>query len=475
MMRRFDVFAGSLAVGLLTPVTAALAQDGIIAGAMICEGIPNSPGFSIPMSFAVRGGAAEWSLGQEGADGHQVNRIRINGDAAALSGSYNVRGEDRLTKLTGRVSPAGIELAGKRGPRGCKASFAGAVSTGARPPFKLAFNLASVREHAPVHSVAPCRPWPKIGPDLALERFYADDDPTYSKVIPERMAIYVKLVEPLREIERLAASNTERALGRGDGARAAGRCVIEGLDGLARSNALLGKLTPQAAFERKWGIVVYSSAFAETRDVATAEEAARIRGWIRALGDAMSTHYARGLLPDRIRQRNNHTYWAALSATMAGIAADDMALLNFGVGTFRASLSDIDAEGFLANELARKGKALQYHKFSLEPLLLNAMLARANGQAISESETSSLRRLARQVLVGFDDRAAFVAKTGVEQTLVGGPAGTRTELARGDWAFAELLPHVLPDLAIDSRLDSYRPLTNAWLGGNLTFRYGRSR
>lgn len=472
MKRIRAAIAGTVALWL-PPVPPAAAYDGVLAGNMECATIPGSPGFSIPMAIVMRDGAGGWALGEAGKTGHQSVGLKIEGEIAVIAGSYNVEGDLRPIRLVGRVGSDGIGLAGKRGPRHCSLLLGRSALSFAKPPFNLAFDAASIREKAPVHAIATCRKWPRLGPDLSVERFYADDDPSFSRVIPERMAVFTEAVKPLREIERLIMAETERALGRGEGAPAAGRCVIEGLDMLARSDALLGNLTLQATFERKWSLVLFAAAFAETRDRATPEEATRIRRWISAMGDAMVVRYARNLLPDRIRQRNNHTYWTALSATMAGVAVDDAILFDFGVGTFRAALADIDSDGFLANELARKGKAFQYHKFSLEPLLLTALLAQANGVKLTDDELAALRRLARQVLIGLDDRSAFVAKTGVEQTLVGGPSGNRSEILRGDWAFAELLPHVLPDLAIGSRLNVYRPLTNAWLGGNLTLRYGR--
>jgi poly(beta-D-mannuronate) lyase len=147
------------------------------------------------------------------------------------------------------------------------------------------------------------------------------------------------------------------------------------------------------------------------------------------------------------------------------MAAQDSDLFDWGMMRFIAALNDIDADGYLALELARGSKALHYHRFSLEPLLLLALIARANDVMIPPDGQKALERLIQRVRSGLDDPRLFAERTGRTQDVAG--------QTRNDWAWAELAGALFNDADLAARTAPLRPFLQRWLGGDLTLRYAK--
>lgn len=455
----------AIAATIITLPIAAQAADGLYAGALSCGPSGPSAAFSQAVSLALRDGGGEWSGGKAGQDGYHVSTLSVTAEGTArIDGYYLVGTEKRSISLAGRAEGRSITATGRRGPRDCRLTLNRPPPSATQAPYRLPYDVAAIR--AGHRNPLPARacPEPKDVPhDLLVEGFYQLGDPTYSHVDPQRLAAYEAVMKPIRSFESAISTVADQALRMPDARAAPSICVISLLDRWASTGALLGTVSPQGAYERKWSAITYALAFMESRTAAQPDQAGRIANWLKKIGDKVAMYFMQppsGAVSDRA---NNHAYWAALSSVATGMAAQDADLFDWGITRFISALDDIDAEGYLALELARGSKALHYHRFSLEPLLLLALIARANEVAIPSSGQAALTRLTQRVRQGLDDPQPFAERTHRTQDEAG--------RNRGDWAWAELALALFNDADLAARTAPLRPLSQRWLGGDLTLRY----
>jgi poly(beta-D-mannuronate) lyase len=110
-------------------------------------------------------------------------------------------------------------------------------------------------------------------------------------------------------------------------------------------------------------------------------------------------------------------------------------------------------------ELARAGRALDYHNFAAAPLVILAELAAARGEgdwyALSDG---ALHRLVTRTIDGIRTPQLFQDLTGVHQDV---PKG-------GVLAWIELYDHRFPDKGARNVLDRGHQYTYPRMGGDLT-------
>lgn len=295
-------------------------------------------------------------------------------------------------------------------------------------------------------------------------RFRAGD-PTASVVDPDRQAAEAAAVRPVREFNRIVSGIASRALREPEHTALHQQCVLRHLEHWAVGGALTGENSSQGEFEKKWSAVTASLGYLDARQEASPDQAQRIQRWLKRLGQDVLQHY-RVPIPRSVfsSRTNNHAYWAALSTVATGMAADDAALFDWGMGRFLSALDDIDRRGLLPHELRRASLALSYHRFALEPLLLLRLIAEANGVTVSTARDDALRRLIARVDSGLRDPSDFEALTGHVQQL---PPAT----AKHQWAWAEMAIALYRDPTLEGRIAAARPYSHNWLGGDLTLRY----
>lgn len=355
---------------------------------------------------------------------------------------------DRRTLLLGAASSA---LAG------CAAPAATAVPALANP-----FNAEAVRalkgRKAPASAnCADPAPPPR---DLTVPSFY-NDPPVYSRIDPDRLAARNAALRPLETMVRAVTENADRwAAAKPADARFSG-CAIAWLDAAARAGSLLGKVDSQGGFERKWlwcglALAHLKLAPADGYDAATQ---ARVQDWLLQGFSAMRVPYDRPLGAPPSSQLNNHMTWAGLTAMAIGIAANDRTAWDWGLARLWRTLDQVDAEGFLPQELARGSRAMHYHVFTLEPLAMGAHLARANGIELGGKPDSPFHRVARRTIEGYADSSAFAARTSRQQENWGD---------RPDVGWLEVYAAMFSAPEATPLLRPRRPIRKPWLGGDLT-------
>lgn len=309
---------------------------------------------------------------------------------------------------------------------------------------------------------ANCIPASAPMPDLIVPQFYTDP-PVYSRIDPERLAARDAAVRPLQLLVRGVTENADRWASSQPAEGHFARCAIASLDAAAKAQSFLGRIDYQGGYERKWvwcGLALAHLKLLQAPEY-EAEAKARIKAWFARGFDAMRVPYDRPPSGSPSTQLNNHMTWAGLTAMALGLAAENQEAWAWGLLRLERTLAQVDPEGFLPQELLRGSKAWHYHIFTMGPLILGAVLARANGIAIADER---FHRLARRSFEGYSDTAAFERQTGQRQDSVSErPSVGWLEIYAGEFGATEAL---IP-------LRGRRPQHQPWLGGNLTLWHAR--
>ncbi|MCM0020786.1 MAG: alginate lyase family protein [Tagaea sp.] len=461
---------GVFVAGLIAMATPALASDGLYAGRVVCEASLPSPAFSYSLSLVLRGGKFDLARGTPGRDGYEEMAGTLAPDGRLrIEGAY-IADTRKPLKYAGRIDGMKLRAEGPRGPRRCALELERTPESGAVPPFRLPPDPQARRALVgrPAASAFACPRPPAPPRDVVVEQFYRADDPTGSIVDPAAYEARARAVAPLSAMDSGVGRLADRYLGAQPRDPAVAACLAEWLDSWASAGAMLGRVTTQGGFERKWTLAALALAYGALADATEipAEQRARIETWLADAAWAMVPYYARRPFVEQ----NNHVNWAALAALAAAAASSDRALFDWGIAAARGALAMVGSDGSLAAELARKSKALHYHKFSIEPLVLAEAIAAANGVALASENGGALARLASFVLAGMDAPQTVAARVGATQEFVGAD-----RIGPAMYAWAEIYQARHPDPALAARLAALRPpggFAVNWLGGNLTLRWG---
>ncbi|NBA98077.1 mannuronate-specific alginate lyase, partial [Pseudomonas sp. R5(2019)] len=197
-------------------------------------------------------------------------------------------------------------------------------------------------------------------------------------------------------------------------------CTLGWLSSWARADALTSTdFNHTGKSMRKWALGSLSSAwlhlkFSNSHPLAAhQQEAELIENWFARLGEQVVSDWSN--LP--LEKVNNHSYWAAWSVMATAVATDRRDLFDWSIKEYRVAANQIDAQGFLPNELKRKQRALAYHNYALPPLAMIASFAQVNGVDLRPENNSALKRLGDQVLAGVKDPSAFKSKNGEKQDM----------------------------------------------------------
>jgi len=328
-----------------------------------------------------------------------------------------------------------------------------------RPPFNIEARRALFGQE--IGQFTCPKPTPAVK-DVLVDGFYADKDS--SIVSPEAMARYQETLKPISVYETQITALSDTFVRGLPASPAAARCVLDWLEAWAGENALLGRVTHQGGYERKWALCAIASSYVKIRDEAglDASKRWRVEAWIGRLAAEVRGYYT---LRTSMDTHNNHVYWAGLGVTLSGVGLNDKGLFGWGVEKYRGALTQIQEDGTLPLELLRKSKARHYHNFSLMPLVLIAEAAAQNGIALYPEGNGALYRLAGRVIEGLDDPGYFERGVGVKQDWVG-------TLDGGSLVWAEPYFARFADRRLVKWLARFRPLRNRWFGGDATLGYG---
>ena len=296
--------------------------------------------------------------------------------------------------------------------------------------------------------------------DLEVQGAYTDS--AFSVIDPERERKMLELTHPLGAYTIKVAQLSDSWLLSRPARPEPAACALGWLDRWAAADALLGQLnTPDAHHQRRWTLCGLALAYLKIREAPGLDPAAkaRVEQWFVKLSDADSAYYGKWSR----QSYTNHIFWWALALTAAGAAAGDRSMFEHGITIYRAALEDIQPDGTLPLEMARKGRALGYHIFALTPLVMIAETGAANGLDLYAGQGGALHRLASRVLAGIADPDWFAARAGAPQ---------EAKVDAFTFAWAEPYYARFPDPALGQQIARHRPLFHHWLGGSTTYDFG---
>lgn len=292
---------------------------------------------------------------------------------------------------------------------------------------------------------------------------YEGSDQARDDLNEKAYAQYKNKTARINTLEKEVSASTEAWLR--DGQEENLHCALDQLALWAQAGALQSRSSDHTGRAvRKWALGSYAAAYLRLKFSASqpllryGEQARHIEGWLDRLATIVVEDWSGQ--PDE--KFNNHEYWAAWAVMASGVALNRRDYFDWAVAQYRRAAAQVDAQGYLANELARDTRALAYHNYSLGPLVMIAAFAHANGVPLLPEGHGALQRLALRVLRGLDDPRGFEDRTGQAQNL--------SDLREAS-KFAWLEPYCWLsrcDTATSARLQALRPLKTYRLGGNLT-------
>jgi poly(beta-D-mannuronate) lyase len=338
----------------------------------------------------------------------------------------------------------------------------------AADPLRPPFDVAAARAH---HGSAPraftCPAVPPPVSDLTFGGFYEADSGS-SVVDAEAERRYKEDAKPFDDYQKKIAKMSDQYVAGDPPQVAVARCVLTWLGDWARARAILGIMSAQGGFVRKWGLGVIAVAYLKVRGEPTLDGGNKkgVKIWIRRLARTVRAEYSTGT--ERSSRRNNHLYWAAWSVMAAAVALDDSDLFDWSVGRYRFAIDQIEDDGTLPLEMARRSKALHYHLYSIPPLVLIAETGARNGIDLYAEQGGALHRLIGRTVAGLDDPSFFAARSGYEQRWGG-------TLNAAKLAWMEPYYARFKDPAVVKWIRRFRPLGHTRQGGDLTLLFGRKK
>jgi poly(beta-D-mannuronate) lyase len=283
-------------------------------------------------------------------------------------------------------------------------------------------------------------------------------------------ARYKKRSAPMTELQQLSASLTDK-LFKGKGKEQDLQCLRQHWLAWAKAGALL-QPTKSAVGKaiRKWTLGAISANYLkikinlpENDSHFPKAERQELESWLGLLADKVMQDYSNR----KLEQINNHDYWAAWGVITTAVVLNRQDMFDWSGAVYLDAMTKITPDGSLPNELKRRSRALSYHNFALQPLVLLAAFGEANDQHWLNSNNAALRRLATLVIRNMNDSTSLaqtVNKTQVKESL--------REHGRLSW----LAPYIATsgDKAWLPLLKSLPTLKTTRLGGDLNYLYMRN-
>jgi poly(beta-D-mannuronate) lyase len=219
---------------------------------------------------------------------------------------------------------------------------------------------------------------------------YAGSDSARATLNPIAERAFRHQTKSIVDFERGISSMVWRYKQSGDPATL--NCIITGYRAWADAGALTSAQANHTGRSmRKWALATLASGWIELRSPPGNEQVER---WLGQLADRVVNEWDG--LP--LRKTNNHSYWAAWAVMATAVALDRRDLFDWSVKEYRIAAGQIAADGHLPNEQKRGARALAYHNYALQPLVMIASFAAANGQDVVAENNGALGRLAGYVL-----------------------------------------------------------------------------
>ncbi|NGY04643.1 mannuronate-specific alginate lyase [Solimonas terrae] len=247
-------------------------------------------------------------------------------------------------------------------------------------------------------------------------------------------------------------------------------CVLGWYGSWADADALLGPAANHTGKSmRKWALASLSGAwlrlqFSSSQPLAAqAQRAATIEAWLGRIATQVRSEWSED---DPLSKINNHYYWAAWAVMATSVVTDRRDLFDWASGMYAIFARQVDADGYLPNEIKRQTRAAGYQVYAVTPVAMLAAFGKANHVDLASEGHDALQRAAERAVGAYDDPRAYEARTGKRQVLEG------ADEQRSKLAWLEAYCWTVPCTGAPAeKLASLRPLKNTRLGGDQTAIY----
>lgn len=282
-------------------------------------------------------------------------------------------------------------------------------------------------------------------------------------------ARYKALTKPINDMEKGVVRSVDKYMSTGN--PGALKCALDAYIAWADADALLGPAANHTGRSlRKWSLASMSGAYLRLQYSSSKplaqfqQESHKIETWLGKIADRVVTEWPEN---DPIAKINNHYYWAAWGVMATSVVTNRRDLFDWSVKMYDIFANQVDADGYLPNEMARQSRALGYNNYAITPIAMMAAFGKANGVDLAAEGHGALKRAADRTLIGIADPRVFETRTGVTQVLEG--------FDEQNSKLAWLEPYcwtVGCSGAAEQKAESLRPMKNTRLGGNVTASFG---
>ncbi|WP_240155598.1 mannuronate-specific alginate lyase [Candidatus Pantoea multigeneris] len=272
--------------------------------------------------------------------------------------------------------------------------------------------FAPVHQQHPSPFTCPAFPMPYTGA-LRFTSKYQGSDAARATLNLTAEQDFRQQTQSITRLEQLTSQLTTRFMRSGNAQTL--NCLLTGLNQWAQADALSSLQTNyMGRSERKWALATLSSNWLRLRFSSSHPLAGHITqqqqidAWLGRLADLVVQDW--GSLP--LQRINNHSYWAAWAVMSSAVVTNRRDLFEWATGRWQIAASQTDAQGMLPNELRRRQRALSYHNYALEPLVMIARFAAANQVRLP---LRPLRQLSQNVIDGIQNATPFQKASGYAQ------------------------------------------------------------
>lgn len=276
---------------------------------------------------------------------------------------------------------------------------------------------------------------------------------------------YKAMIKPITTMEKGATKLVDQYMESGTPETL--DCILNWYGSWASADAMLGPAANHTGKSmRKWALASLSGAwlrlqFSRSQPLAAhADQAARIEAWLGRIGTQVTGEWNQD---DPLTRINNHYYWAAWAVMATSVVTDRRDLFDWSTKMYGIFAQQVDDDGYLPNEMARKTRAAGYQVYAMTPVAMLAAFGKANHVDLATEGHDALQRAAERAVGAYDDPRPYQARTGVRQVLEG------QDEQRSKLAWLEAYCWTVPCTGTTAnKLATLRPFKNTRLGGDQT-------
>jgi poly(beta-D-mannuronate) lyase len=301
--------------------------------------------------------------------------------------------------------------------------------------------------------------------ELELLSIYDQEDDSRSTIDPKRKKEYDAAIANARLFSSSVTKHSSNYV-QSDGSRLYdAACALKILDAWAAADALSVLKTRQSALSSTRIVAGSALAYLQIRDAAKIMklDTKAIEAWFDRRAAAIIPVYTE--TGEARSNKQNHRYWGGLAVAAIGVAIGKPVYLQFGIDSYEIGISQIQPDGSLPLELARKKRARDYHLHATAPLVMLAELAEANGFDLYARDDGAIHRLVDFDLRAVADPSEIEALTGAMMEAI----PTDGQYLRGDrLAWTDAYFARFPEKRAVYNLNVERPLFSSNIGGRIT-------